>query len=244
MRLYLLRHAQSINNALYLNEPEAFDTSRHSDPSLTDIGFQQAEYVAQHLAEAIDSPNDSEQFDITHVYCSPMQRTLLTARPIAEKLKMVPEVWRDIHEIGGVFEIDGEGQVVGGTGMTRQQIIDRFGYTVPETAVTEAGWWQPAKGSEKVADFLSRAIRVALQLRERKDSPERVVLVSHGAFLDALIKALFNQIPMHPNQLFYTHYNAALTRIDFRDDSGWDNDDLRLHYLNRVEHLPEALRTW
>lgn len=244
MRLYLLRHAQSVNNALYLNDPDNFENDRESDPSLTETGFKQAEYVAQHLAEAIDSPNEKDPFSITHVYCSPMQRTLLTAQPIAQKLNTVPEVWRDIHEIGGVFEFDTNGHIVGGTGMKRQQIIERFGYTVPETAVTDQGWWQPEQGSEKVADFLSRAVRVALQLRDRKDSDERLVLVSHGAFLDALVKALLNQIPTHPNQLFYAHYNAALTRIDFGGEDGWKTDDLRLHYLNRVEHLPPDIRTW
>lgn len=244
MRLYLLRHAQSVNNARYLEDPDNFESRRQSDPSLTDIGFQQAEYVAQYLAEAIDSPNEKDPFSITHVYCSPMQRTLLTAQPIAEKLEMVPEVWRDIHEIGGVFEVNASGQQIGGTGMNRQQIIDRFGYTVPETDVTDRGWWKPEQGSEEVTDFLSRAVRVALELRDRKDSDERLVLVSHGAFLDALVKALFNQIPTHPNQLFYAHYNAGLTRIDFSDESGWDSDNLRLHYLNRVDHLPHEVRTW
>jgi 2,3-bisphosphoglycerate-dependent phosphoglycerate mutase len=244
MRLYLLRHAQSVNNAIYLNDPDNFQSRRQHDPGLTDIGFQQAEYAAQHLAEAIDSVQEQEPFGITHVYCSPMQRTLLTAQPIAEKLNVVPEVWRDIHEIGGMFELDTEGQVVGYTGMTRQQIVDRFGYTVPETSVTENGWWKPEQGSEEVADFLSRAVRVTLELRERADTDDRVVLVSHGAFLDALVKAIFNQIPTHPNQVFYAHYNTGLTRIDFSDDSGWDSDNLRLHYLNRVDHLPPEARTW
>ena len=55
-------------------------------------------------------------------------------------------------------------------------------------------------------------------------------MVSHGTFIDCLIKALFKQIP--ERDLFYLHYNTALTRIDFRSDGA-----LLLRYLDRVRHL-------
>ena len=65
---------------------------------------------------------------------------------------------------------------------------------------------------------------------------ERIALVSHGTFLDALIKALFGQD--FASQLYYTHYNTAISRIDFTP-KGF----LLLRYLNRTEHLSPELIT-
>ena len=48
MKLYIIRHAQSINNAL------ANQMDRVCDPSLTELGYRQAEIVAQHLVGGID----------------------------------------------------------------------------------------------------------------------------------------------------------------------------------------------
>ena len=71
-------------------------------------------------------------------------------------------------------------------------------------------------------------------LREWDNSDERVALVSHGGFIDALLKALCNQLPSQ--HLWYHHYNTAITRLDFDQD-----DRLHLRYLNRIDHLPPAL---
>ena len=84
-----------------------------------------------------------------------------------------------------------------------------------------------------------RALKVATGLRRRAESDERMALVSHAGFLDRLLKALLNQLPDVPRTVFYAHYNTAITRIDFDD-----YDRMRLHYLNRIEHLPADLRSW
>ena len=245
MRLYLIRHGQSENNVL---TQENIHLRKH-DPNLTELGFQQAEKVGEYLATNAEMPTGyfgnlrdkgDGSFGFTHLYCSAMRRALQTTRPIAKALNMQPEVWTDIHEHGGIYLEDEEGIITGYPGMLRQEIEEEFpGYVMPEH-ITDEGWWNIQDGRETVDAFLGRAVRVALVLHSRAHSNDCIALVAHAAFLDALIKAILGQIPRRPGELFYAHYNTGITRFDFEDGL----DKMRLHYLNRVEHLSPDMRSW
>jgi 2,3-bisphosphoglycerate-dependent phosphoglycerate mutase len=240
MRLYLIRHGQSANNALYMKSPEVFETSRSHDPELTEIGQKQAAAIAQFLSK--EQPDDA--FDFTHLFVSPMIRAMDTAKPIAEAVGLKPQIWVDIHEIGGLYLSDGETSR-GFPGMSRQYIQECYpSYSIPDE-IREDGWWNAAQGRELHTQCLSRAIRVALAMREHASEKSRIILVSHAAFLDQVIKALLNQIPLSSDIMFYNHYNTGVTRFDFGVDSFYGElNGGRLHYLNRVDHLPSELRTW
>jgi 2,3-bisphosphoglycerate-dependent phosphoglycerate mutase/probable phosphoglycerate mutase len=241
MKLYIIRHAQSTNNAL------ANPRDRVYDPLLTELGYRQAEIVARHVATGIDpefvagvsdedTAADSRQgYNISRLYCSAMYRALLTAKPIAQILGIRPEVWVDIHEHGGIY-LDHGGQrgIVGYPGKTRGEILDEFpDYILPDE-ITEAGWWEPERGQEDWPSCQGRAIKVANTLREWSATRERVAIISHGGFIDVLMKALINQLPSP--HLYYHHYNTAITRIDFRPEGPID-----IRYINRFDHLPPDL---
>lgn len=235
MEVYLIRHGQSVNNAL------GSPAGRSHDPELTEIGFRQAEILAAHLADG-ECPESKWSgprgggYQLDRLYCSAMQRALQTAQPVGKMLGLQPEVWVDIHEQGGIY-LDGDNsQRVGYPGLTRSQILEQFpDYVLPDE-VTDSGWWN--RGFETVAAATGRATAVAAALIERaKTSDERIGLISHGMFTNLLIKALLNQLPS-PASYFY-HYNTAISRIDIRDD-GY----IVLHYLNRINHLPVDLITY
>jgi len=239
MELYLIRHAQSTNNTL------TDESQRVCDPLLTELGLRQADTVAQHLAHgltpegvkygSVESTNAPARrgYGLTRLYCSPMRRALQTTRPISAAIGLIPEVWVDIHEQGGIYLDHGEeiGRV-GYSGLTRAEILADFpGYRLPNE-VTEQGWWR--SGYEEWPGCQGRAIKVTHTLRQWAASDERIALVSHGDFLDALLKALLNQLP--GRYMFYHHYNTAITRVDFREDGR-----LGLRFVNRVDHLPPEL---
>jgi 2,3-bisphosphoglycerate-dependent phosphoglycerate mutase len=234
MQLYIVRHAQSSHNATL----ERLD--QECDPPLTDLGKQQAEIVARYLAGGM-KPGPStwpctEAPDghlITQLYCSPMWRALQTAQPIGQVLGLTPEVWIDIHEQGGMYFDYGEvGGIVAQPGKTRQEILVEFpNYVLPE-GITEQGWW--TGGYEDRPTCHRRAIKVAEVLRQRAVSNERIAIVSHGTFIDALLKALLNQLAGH--HFLYHHCNAGISRIDFSTDGHLD-----VRYLNLVAHLPPEL---
>lgn len=233
MKLYIIRHAQSTNNAL----TDLRD--RVCDPPLTELGRRQADILARHLATG-SSPvpweTDHPGYGITRLYCSPMWRALQTAQPIGQALGLAPEVWIDVHERGGIYLDHGEsGGIVGYPGKTRSEILAEFpNYILPD-GITDQGWWH--QGREDRAACHGRAIRVAEKLRDIQRccaEDERIAIVSHGGFTDALLKALFNQLP--DPQVYYHHFNTAISRVDFHSDG-----HLEVQYLNLVGHLPLEL---
>ena len=230
MRVYLIRHGQSENNVL----TEETVHLRKVDPDLTELGYEQRDYLAEFLATETEARGES--FEFTHLYCSAMHRALLTAQPVATALNIQPEVWVDIHEKGGLFLREKQ-QVNGFNGLTRTAILDEFPNYHLTDLVTESGWYDSEMGIEPEAHSQYRAIKVATELRQRSDSDEVLGLVSHAGFLDILLKAIFDELPSRPYSLRYYHYNTAITRIDYHEQRPI------LHYMNRADHLPRDKRS-
>ncbi len=242
MELYIIRHGQSANNALGEDI-----TNRVKDPMLTDLGQRQAEKVAEHLASTdyaetafsyFPQQGERENYGITRMYCSAMYRALQTAQPIAKALALNPEVWIDIHEHGGIYLEEDSGRYIGHPGMTRAEVTEQFAdYVLPDD-LTPNGWWN--KDIESIRDLDARARRVGDKLRDwSTDSDmrdERVALVTHGKFIDFLIKNLLDQ--RTNSNYYYHHYNTAITRIDLKTDG-----EIDVRFINRSAHLPADMIT-
>jgi 2,3-bisphosphoglycerate-dependent phosphoglycerate mutase len=238
MELYIIRHGQSTNNVSMIYDAK----DREADPPLTELGQKQAAKVADYLANGVNFDQWFERkadehetklgFGITRLYCSPMLRTLQTSLPISKALNLQPEVWTDLHEHGGLhLDTGDERGILGFPGLGRSAMSEQFpGYVLPET-ITEAGWYDPSHGVEDIAGAMARAIRVASALKAQATSQQRIALVIHGTFADALIKALMNMLPNH--EVYFLMYNTGITRIDFRKDG-----KTVPRYMNRVAHLP------
>jgi 2,3-bisphosphoglycerate-dependent phosphoglycerate mutase len=230
MELFLIRHGQSANNAL------ADPALRVEDPWLTPAGEQQAERVAAYLAARRHLHADARDgarpvFD--QLYCSPMIRAMQTARPIARTLAVRCEVWVDIHEIGGIY-LDRDGRKVGYAGQTRSQLLQHFPECALPHDVSERGWWN--RDFEEAHVGYARAVGVARALRARADEDTRVGLVSHGDFLSELLKSLCDEDIGDGG--YYQHRNTAITHVDLTPLGA------RVRYLNRVDHLDDALLTY
>lgn len=229
MQLYIIRHAQSTNNVL------TDQRYRVCDPALTELGLRQAEVLARHLADGTDQPpvvgqpDERRGYGITRLYCSPMRRALQTAAPVARALGLRPEVWIDIHEYGGVWVDHGDGRgPVGYPGVTRGELAQDFpGFLIPDE-LTETGWWRGAQ--EEAEAFVSRAAQVAATLFSWSERQERVAIITHAAFADGLLCALFEVGRAQP--VHYHHDNTGISLLDFRPQGG-----LSIRYLNRLDHL-------
>jgi broad specificity phosphatase PhoE len=223
MHLYLIRHGQSANNAAQEGAPHI------PDCPLTDLGHKQARRVAQRMTGE----------NITHLFCSPMLRTLQTMQPIAEALGLSPQVWVSTHEKGGaVWERDrANHDFVNTSGLTRREMQARFpGYTLPD-AVGDDGWWRYDKGLEPFGGVIVRGQQVAAELFAfAKANPEaNAALVSHGGFLDALIRGIFE---MHGREtIFFLHNNTGVSKINVWE---WRARTVMI-YHNRIDHLPPEL---
>ena len=223
MDLFLIRHAQSANNVL------TDDRLRTMDPLLTELGMRQAERVACHAARIVPTRDGVA----TRLYCSPMWRALHTANTISRAAGLTPEVCVDIHEHGGIYLDQGEeGGVIGYPGKTRAQILDAFPTVIVRPEITDLGWW--AGGLEEMSACYERAARVIEVLREWSPSDQRILMVSHGGFINSFLTLLFEQGADWP--IFYHHSNTAITHLTFAAEGHLD-----VHYLNRVDHLPPEM---
>lgn len=226
MDLFFIRHGESFNNALT-------DVSqRVADPPLTERGRAQAACLGPFVAASghLDPQERDGGPPFDEILCSPMLRTLETARPMVDALGLQATVRVDVHEVGGVW-VDGQAHC---PGLSRAQIQKQLpGCVVPEE-VTDSGWW--TGGQESAAAGRGRAIAVATYLRQRAQQQhdagkraERIAVVCHGDFMSAIVKALGDHLPSWG--LYYFHSNTGIDR--FRLDA----DVLRIRYLNRIDHL-------
>jgi 2,3-bisphosphoglycerate-dependent phosphoglycerate mutase len=170
---------------------------------------------------------------LDRLYCSPMIRAMQTALPIARALGIAPEVWLDIHEIGGIYLDHGE-RKVGYPGRTRRELSQLFPEYLLPPELSDHGWWN--RDFEEMHEGHARAAVVAERLHQRAADVTRIAIVSHGDFLSALLHALGRQQP--GAGAYFIHRNAGITHIDLTPQ--W----VHVHYLNRHDHLGDELLTY
>ena len=164
MKLYLIRHAQSANNAAATNSGD--ETERVPDPEITQTGHQQARLLAQHLALPMGETQQhplvegvSSSFGITHLYCSLMTRSVLTAQYIAQAIAVPVIALPDIFERGGIFEEGRDGSKTGLPGPGEDYFRERFPELRLAKPLGEGGWYN--RPYETEALFLRRMTEVA-----------------------------------------------------------------------------------
>jgi len=242
VELYLIRHAQSSNNAL------DSETERVHDPELTKLGHRQASLLGEFIGKAPrrdpwmnvatghSQQDDAAGLKLTHLYVSPMYRALQTTLPIAQATNTAPVVRYDIFEHGGMY-LENSGVITPFPGKTRKQVLKEFPRFVLGEQHADYGWYDVRVGKEAYEQCCARAIKLAIELRERamtSDRESRIGIVTHGTYMDLLVKALMGLLPSR--MLYFQHYNTAITRIDLTE-----RDRVILRYLNRVDHLPADL---
>ena len=239
MELFIIRHGQSGNNAL------ANIRDRSVDPPLTDLGERQAEMLGEYVARGENQELSRETtgntkyelrqgLGITSLFTSPMYRSLQTVQPVSRASGLAPRIWVDIHEEGGMFlNHGGDEGLVGYPGRTRAEILAEFPDYVLPTSFDETGWWN--KDHEEPASLLVRATKVSEQLREMAKTEDRVAIITHGAFMNALFNAIFGQIS--EGHMYYRHHNTAISRFYMDGDGRFE-----VLYLNSTVHLnPESI---
>jgi len=236
MQLYFIRHGQSENNELWMSTGS--HEGRSEDPGLTEVGRRQAEFLAQFLSQPASASSDFQNvagFGITHLYTSLMVRAVATGTIIANALDSPLVAWEDLHEWGGIYLRDEQtDERVGLPGRNRAYFETHYPDLVLPDYLGEDGWWN--RPFEEPEPRLPRAKRVLHDLLERHGgTDDRVAVVSHGGFYNYLLAVILN-LPEREDHWFALN-NAGLSRIDF------DEEEIRLIYLNRVDFLPKELIT-
>lgn len=249
MRLYLIRHGESANNAFDAGTGDG--NGRVPDPELTEVGHRQAQLLANHLADPQGDPlqhrsvarkGGRKGFCLTHVYCSLMTRSILTAQYVTNACKLPLVAHADIFEKGGIFEHSADGTKIGLPAPDRAHFNARFPELELPTSVGHGGWYNREFETEE--QFLQRSRQVVLDVERRHlGSDDQVAMIIHGDLIDQLINE-FTGLGRHVDN-YATHWvanwavhNTSITRIDF------DAGSRVVVYTNRIQHLGPELVTW
>lgn len=247
MRLYLIRHCESENNALWARTGSG--DGRSADPLLTPKGVQQADILAAYLAASREQ--SSAPFEggplrgglvITHLYASLMQRAIQTGLAISGALDLPLTAWPEIHERGGIYLKNPQtGEEEGFPGPARAFFETNYPDLQLPASLNDQGWWNRPYEQRDAA--LGRAAMVLQTLMERHGATDdHVCLVTHGGFTQSLLQILFD-ISADGSQFSGERFvwlkfnNGAITRIDITAEV------LRLGYLNFIDYMPGALLT-
>ena len=224
MHLYFIRHGQSANNLLYATTGS--DKGRNCDPELTEVGRHQAALLANFLVH--------EEFCLTHLYTSLMVRAASTGMVVAERLGLELVAWPDLHEEGGIYYADEQGNLVGQPGKDRLFYERHFPKLVLPESLDSSGWWN--RSYETMAERPVRARRVLHDLLTRHGGTDHhIAVISHGGFYNRFLSALLD-LSTQPSMWFSLN-NTAITRIDFYTDK------IDCVYHNRIDFLPRDLIT-
>lgn len=221
VQLYLIRHAESENNA----KP---GYQRTEDPNITAIGRLQA----QHLADWVKTL----KFDV--LITSPVRRALQTTRFIVDATKQHVHVWDSVFEQGGIYPGFGPEATKGGAGLSRSDVVkyacdDHERCTLDESIV-ESGWWG-GRNRETAEEMVQRAESVIARIvQEFGDSKQVVLAVIHADFKRELLGQL---IGWQSSGEFGNLANTGITKLVYRQ-THW-----QLDWFNAVSHLPAKLIT-
>lgn len=222
MQLYLVRHAESQNNARPIEQ-------RVEDPPITELGHQQAGCLAQWL----------QSLPIDRLITSPVRRALQTTRYVADATGQHVHVWADIFEEGGIYRGHGPDAAEGGPGLSRAEVIRHVAESEErctlDDSIHETGWWDRDRETPEEAHH--RAARVKHRLVETfGGSGSTVVAVIHADFKRRMLSHLLGDAV---DALALGHLrNTGVTKLDY-DGRTW-----RLESFNSISHLPHHLITY
>lgn len=221
MELYLVRHAESENNALPTYQ-------RVPDPDLTAVGRLQAQHLSHWLT--------SLKWD--HFITSPFRRTIKTTLPVMQYNAGKVEIWHEVFERGGCFSGYHEGNFAGQPGMGRSELVRLLGREAERCliaeSIDEAGWWnQPHRESDQEA--WQRALQINQKLVQRYQRNEVVVMLIHADLKRLMLADMLQQrcdvIGLGALR------NCGITKVNYQQQQ-W-----QLDYFNSVTHMPAKLIT-
>lgn len=238
MRLYLIRHGQSVNNLLWTETQS--DRGRSFDPELTPTGQAQARCVANFMRDELGDrmpfgglSNDAARPSL--LYTSLMTRAVETGHIVAQALNVPLIALDEAFEVGGLYLADeATGERVSMAGPDRDHFQKNFPALILPGGLVQGGWYnRPAETREERP---LRVVRVWNDLMTRHGTTDEIVgLITHGGFYNYLLAHLL-QIPVGDNVWFALN-NCAITRMDLSDRG------LALVFQNRFDFLPPALIT-
>lgn len=184
-RIILLRHGESegnVDSKVYRNKPD-------NAVELTSLGSQQAEQAGRRIKELIGD-------DRVHMFVSPFQRTLQTARNVELalgcQLRQIEKDPRIREQEFGNLQGDDFSKY-----REEQKVVGRYFYRFP---TGESG----SDVYVRVKDWWDNSV-LQLNLRPKYEQIDTVIVVTHGLTMRFILMQLFMWSP----NTFHTVFNAG-----------------------------------
>lgn len=232
MHLLLIRHAQSLNNALAAGDAADYFNHRVADPPITELGIKQADALGAWIDGVDPRP--------TRLYCSPMRRTIQTAAPVAEALDLPLRAEDFLFERPGPTDWDGD-HFVATAGSVRSELAAITPRIKLPESVTEHGWYTGQV--ETTQDSAARAVRIVQWVRSAHRDDDCVAMVVHGAIGALILSAILAPDRQERLGTFTAGtepwwFDLANTSTSMVELTGADTTEV--HWINRVDHLVAA----
>jgi len=160
LRLYLLRHGETTYS-------QTGNYCGETDPDLTTEGYQMAEAFAQAYS--------SLQWDA--IYCSPMKRTVATAKPLCDAVGL------EMQQRDGLKEIRYGAWEAKSSDWVKENYNEDYVNWLREPA------WNPPTDGETAVEIATRASAVISEIRS-KYAHGNILIVSHKATLRIIVCSL------------------------------------------------------
>lgn len=186
MKLYLVRHGQSMGNLT-----GDFSTDAHDQ--LSELGHRQAQALAIHL----------QGMEWNAIYCSPLRRALQTIYPYAKMSGRQIEIWPDLAE--SCWQEDKDIKEEDSLRYIPAQLppaLDKKYFHFKDNHPVQPHYEESySQGIHRLKQFL----RDLKSRHEGKD--DRILLISHGYTMSRLVEMILG---FHPDGRI-DHANTAMT---------------------------------
>lgn len=218
MYFLMIRHAESVGNREYRIQGRV-------DYSLSEQGIEQAHALGQFLVKNSPKP--------THIYTSPLSRTVHTAEILRDYWSK-QEAVTDIALVPELQEV--ENGVLDGLTWAEAQAQQ------PDlcAALMASTDWIPIPGAESIETCRNRANDLIQRIIDQHKNQDRIWLVSHGGFLQYLLSALLESnrvwgLSIPPTALF--EFELDCERWSTSDQNRYNALLWRIRRFNEVPHL-------
>ncbi len=187
-RLILVRHGQTLHNV-------AGKVAGWTDSPLSEVGLQQAERLAAHVAE---------RHSLHALYASPLQRAWHTAQAVGRRVGIGPIPREDLKEMHfGIAE-----------NLTEDEIASRHPDTWAAAQVLDDDSFAWPGGESRLAFY--QRVRRAFREIAAAHPGETVAVVSHGGVLGSFVADLLEGRPHLWRK--YLARNCAITEVHAEGD--------------------------
>ncbi|EAS07428.2 histidine phosphatase family (branch protein 1) (macronuclear) [Tetrahymena thermophila SB210] len=169
------------------------------------------------------------------VFSSCFSRALDTAKYIQDEFNCKAQIFRELHEIGGL-QYKGKGF----RGEGRKYFQEKYPSFVIDESIKEDGWFFHEKKEtneqayDRIKKVLMQIIEISHKYYEENQNGARpdFIFITHGNFLDMAVgQLLFRQQGI---ETFIQHNNTGITAFDLTE-----KDRYLIKYLNESNHLEE-----